>query len=269
VEHIIAKLDNDFNIDHGDWIPRVGAWIIDAMGQLNVLRKKRSKIKLDVHNCIAYSNCPINSPNLIVTDSNGCPIVKHKSNASGCCSSSTGEVTKLGDVTPSTVDAIYNPNAAYVPDHTVAETVNGSNKPPRYNIVNYDNSGGQPRNYVLLDDNKLELNFNTSCVYVETDVVETVWSKTYECDIPVVPNVGILIEAIGFYCMYKMLTRGYKHPVFNLNASQYGTNPYYEWKTLKPEAKRAVTIDAQGNILVTDGGLFKSSFFITTFPNSK
>ena len=32
VEHIIAKIDNDFNPDNSDWIPRVGTWVIDAMG---------------------------------------------------------------------------------------------------------------------------------------------------------------------------------------------------------------------------------------------
>ena len=32
IEHIIAKIDNDFNIDHSDWIPRVAAWAIEALG---------------------------------------------------------------------------------------------------------------------------------------------------------------------------------------------------------------------------------------------
>ena len=31
VERIIAKIDNDFNPDGSDWIPRVIAWTIDAM----------------------------------------------------------------------------------------------------------------------------------------------------------------------------------------------------------------------------------------------
>ena len=39
IEHIIAKLDNDFNPDNSDWIPRVPAWCVDAMNELKVLRK--------------------------------------------------------------------------------------------------------------------------------------------------------------------------------------------------------------------------------------
>ena len=31
VEHIIANIDNDFNPDNNDWIPRVAAWCNDAV----------------------------------------------------------------------------------------------------------------------------------------------------------------------------------------------------------------------------------------------
>lgn len=265
VEHIIAKLDNDFNVDNSDWIPRIGTWVIEAMSQLNVLRKVRKKVKLIVHDRIAYSNCPINSPNLIVTDCNGCKINKSKSNASCNDCSSTGE--KSIAITPNTVDMMYNGNIGEVPDYTLAETINGCNRPPRYNIYNYNYTNSKPNTYFIIDDNKLELDFvpSSGFIYVETEVVETEYSNTYDCDLPVIPNVGLLIEAIGYYCLYKMLCRGYKHPVFNLAASQYGTNPHYEWKNLKDEAKRAVTIDAQGDINVTDNNILQSAFFITMF----
>ena len=41
LERLIAKIDNDFNPDNSDWIPRVGAWAIDAMSQINVLPKEK------------------------------------------------------------------------------------------------------------------------------------------------------------------------------------------------------------------------------------
>ena len=72
----------------------------------------------------------------------------------------------------------------------------------------------------------------------------------------------MLIEAIAYYCMYKMLCRGYKHPVFNLNASQYGTNPYYMWNQLKDEAKRSVIA---GVVDDADADLFRSNLFVNTF----
>lgn len=257
VERIIAKIDNDFNIDHSDWIPRVGAWVIDAMGQINALRKVPKKVKLIVHERIAYSNCPIDSPNLKVMDDRGCVVDQQKSSADCGCSYSTGELT------PDTVSIVYNGNIATAPDYTMAETNNDCDLD--HGIRNYSYGNNKPKTYVLVDDNKLELNFNANYIYVETEVVETYYSNVYNCELPVIPNNGLLIEAIAYYCMYKMLCRGNKHPVFNLAASQYGTNPYYEWTQLKYKAKTSVIIDAQGDINTTDGGLFRSAFFTSTF----
>ena len=59
-----------------------------------------------------------------------------------------------------------------------------------------------------------------------------------------------------------MLCRGYKHPVFNLQASQYGTNPYYIWNNLKEEARRSVINQAVDDV---DTSLFRSNFFVSTF----
>lgn len=67
--------------------------------------------------------------------------------------------------------------------------------------------------------------------------------------------------------MYKMLTRGYVHPVMNLAASQYGTNPYYIWMQTKEEAKRSVINDGTDQIL---DDLWRSAFYIGTFnPRGK
>ena len=263
VERIIAKLDNDFNVDNSDWIPRVGAWCIDAMSQIDALRDVRKTIKMRVIDCFAYAPYPINSPNLVITDCNGCEINKYKSNGDCGCDSSTGRPQKLYDLTPSTIDGIVNNCATNAPNQ-IAYTNPASNLTSRYDVRASKFNPQAARHYVLIDDNKLELNFDADFVFATTDAIETYYSEYYQQDLPVIPNVGILIEAIAFYCLYKMLSRGYKHEVFNLGASQYGTNPYYEWKTLKDKAKTAVIIDAQGNILKTDGNMFQSSFFMLT-----
>ena len=41
IEHIIAKLDNDFNLDNSDWIPRIAVWTIEAMSQLKCLATEK------------------------------------------------------------------------------------------------------------------------------------------------------------------------------------------------------------------------------------
>ena len=68
IERIIAKIDNDFNPDNSDWIPRVGAWAIDAMSQIDALKTIKKRRKLNVKERIAYSPCAIDKDNLKVFD---------------------------------------------------------------------------------------------------------------------------------------------------------------------------------------------------------
>lgn len=270
IERIIAKIDNDFNPDNSDWIPRVGAWCIDAMSQLDVLRTKRKRKKLIVKDRIAYSDCPINSSNIKVYDNRGCKI--KEANESQCCinvpftgdfASATSDTN--ANITPQTIDSI-NTGHSNSANYVVAETENDK-YPFRYNIHHYviENNYEEERNYVLIDNNKIELNFDTDYIYIETEYIETNYSDLFGCELPVIPNNGLLIEAIAYFCIYKMLCRGYRHPVFNLNASQYGTNPYYIWTQLKEEAKRSVI---NNGVDIDDSSkLFRSNLFIETFDS--
>lgn len=264
IERIIAKIDNDFNPDNSDWIPRVGAWCIDAMGMLNVLRKEKKKTKLIVKDRIAYSTCPIDKNNIKVYTKEGCLIKEADSNNTNDCDCNNSSFT--GDVTytelANTVGVVNNSNAKE--DVVHVETVNSKDYSSRYNVQHYSVNNNTDKNYVYVDCNKLELNFDTNCIYVEQDMIVTEVSEIYNCELPVIPNNALLIEAITYYCMYKMLCRGYKHPVFNLAASQYGTNPYYQWTILKDEAERSVTIDNQGNV-IDDNGAWRNSFYNFTF----
>lgn len=266
IERIIAKIDNDFNPDNSDWIPRVGAWCIDAMSMLDVLPTERKKTKLIVKDRIAYSSCKINTNNIKVYDENNCKIDK-ADNSSNCCSSpSTGESTSETsglnvEYTPDTINIIKH-KANSVPNYIIAEHNTSKDYSNRYNVkeINYNNSNS--KNYYIIDDNKIELNWDASYIYIESDQIITECSNLFGCEVPVIPNNGLLIEAITYYCMYKMICRGYKHPVFNLQASQYGTNPYYMWTQLKEEAKRNVI---NNNINEDASKLFRSNLFIETF----
>lgn len=268
VERIIAKIDNDFNPDNSDWIPRVGAWCIDAMSMIDCLCLERKKVKLAVKDRIATSSCPIDNNNIKVYDSNGCKIKEAEEAQDGCACPSTGGVPKSGTTELSASAGLYETNnpIATAPDYLVAETLNADKEwPGRYRINEYNlgQDNIKERNYVLADCNKIELNFDTDCIVIEYDAVKTEpTSLGYE--LPVIPNNGVLIEALVYYCMYKMLCRGYKHPVFNLQASQYGTNPYYIWTQIKEEARRSVLanqFDSDEDI----AKILRGNFYINTF----
>lgn len=260
IERIIAKIDNDFNPDNSDWIPRVGAWCIDAMSQIDCLPSKTVKKRIDVKNRIAYIKTEL--PNDVkVYDCNGCRIanVEQVESDCHCTTSPTGDLvnTELSN----TMSQVQNP--AGQEEIVVAKQIEGVY--PRKHEVKSIKFNGAKRNFVLIKNiasSQIELNFDTDCIIVEYDGIETECSEQYGCELPVIPNNGTLIEAIVYYCMYKMLCRGYKHQVFNLAASQYGTNPYYIWTQLKQQAKRSIINDGFED---NSDNIWRSAMFIHMF----
>ena len=65
----------------------------------------------------------------------------------------------------------------------------------------------------------------------------------YDCEVPMVYDNGILLEAISFYILYKYLSRGSHHPVYDLKSNSPVTNPYIQWKELKSKAIASVRND--------------------------
>ena len=263
IERIIAKIDNDFNPDNTDWIPRVAAWVTDALLQLDVNLTKRKRISLPIRNRIGISQ--YNLRNAIIYDKCGNRISEATANASDCpCngSPSTGDLEQTTTASATdTSETICNEDANDAPNQMVSQQI----APNRYNIYEFELGCDKQRNYILIDDTKIELNFDTDCIQLEYDFIETQESELYGCELPMIPNDGVLIEALTYFCMYKMLTRGYKHPVMNLAASQYGTNPYYIWLQMKEQAKRSIINRNFDRDMDDSSRMFRSALYIDTF----
>lgn len=265
VEHIIAKIDNDFNPDNSDWIPRVAAWCTDAMNQIKVLNKIDKSVTYKVIDRIAKSPCCFDSI-VKVYDANGCEI-KKADVANWCneCASPTGGQYQSNAeqyCNPNgsgTREILINPNVKE--DIVFTEHVNTIVERERHNVRVVNTSSYKENNYIV-NGNIIELNFDTDFIKVISKQVETIYSEYYHCEIPIIPNNGLLAEALAYYCMYKMLCRGYKHPVFNLHASQYGTNPYDMWMRLKDKAKTSVINDSQED----DNGEWRRFFINSMMP---
>lgn len=272
IERIIGKIDNDFNPDNSDWIPRVITWTIEAMEYINVLPKKEITKKLKVINRIVHLPCPINKNDFKLYDENGCEIKEYDGLKSKQCCSFTGkdeeseenknEIKVIGSCSPTTT-IINNPNALPKPNVTATQIIT-KGFPYRYNVTDLGYETHLEQKYIYIDHKTLELILDVNIVYIKYNAILTTPSNIYGVNLPVVPNNEILIEAIVNYCMYKMLCRGYKHPVLNLNASQYGTNPYYMWLQLKDKAKTSIINQKQGDI-IDDGGMWRAAFFNFTF----
>lgn len=236
LERLIGKIDNDFNISESDWIPRVAAWVIDALSQMQILPMERKRRKLEVVDRIAQFPCKINATELKVYDKNGCEVKElNKYDSCGC---GTHKST-----IPQEIAVIDDTNKTGVNFMTVG-TIGSSN----YN-----------HNFVL-SGNNIELNFDTDEIEVETYETATYFDEYYQCEVPYIYDNGLLLEALAWYVLFKYLSRGSTHQVYSLSSPSQVTNPYIQWNTLRPKAMASVKIAISRS---TDG--WNNFFYNSTF----
>ena len=235
VERLVGKIDNDFNISESDWIPRVAAWVIDALSQMKCLPMERKKRKLKVNNRIAIFPCTLNTSDIKVYDSHGCEIPELNSGECGCyaSASSTGGQDEIA-----VIDNTNNTGVNFMQVATINSTVG--------------------KNFVL-DGDRIELNFDTDYITVESYEVATYHDDYYDCNCPYIYDDGILLEALSFYVLFKYLSRGSKHPVYDLKSNSPVTNPWLQWNTLKTKATASVRYK-----LLNDDG-WNNFFYNSTF----
>lgn len=235
VERLVGKIDNDFNISESDWIPRVAAWVIDALSQMKCLPMERKKRKLKVNNRIAIFPCTLNTSDIKVYDSHGCEIPELNSGECGCYASysSTGGQDEIA-----VIDNTNNTGVNFMQVATINSVAD--------------------RNFVL-DGDRIELNFDTDYITVESYEVATYHDDYYNCDCPYIYDDGILLEALSFYVLFKYLSRGSKHPVYDLKSNSPVTNPWLQWNTLKTKATASVRYK-----LLNDDG-WNNFFYNSTF----
>ena len=235
LQRLIGKIDNDFNLSESDWIPRVAAWTIDALSQMKVLPMERKRRTLEVSNRIAQFPCTLNAEEIRVFDSNGIEIPAFDGAKDCRCPKSTNSSTgeQIGVTVPNA------PNGW--------ETVQ---------VVNVVNPSG--RNFIV-DGNNIELNFDANTITVETFEVATYRDEYYDCECPYIYDDGLLLEALAWYCMFKYLSRGSKHPVYDLKSPSPVTNPFTQWNTLRPKASASV----KGKLVKDEG--WNNFFYNSTF----
>lgn len=266
MEFIIAKIDNDFNPDNSDWINRVSAWCKDAMSQLKILSYVVKKRKIPVYDKIVRLECCIVDNDFYVLDKNGCKIKRLDYRLKDVENDNDDNNFSNCDITD-TINKTVNENTIGNDFSSFGIHNNDDDVNKQTTVINrriLPVGSCDCRNYVVVSPNKLELNFDTDYVYVINKEVATQHSEYFDEEIPIIPNNGLLIEALAYYCMYKMLCRGAKHPVFNLNASQYGTNPYFMWMNLKDKAKASVINQLQDLDSASDE--WRNYFYNSTFP---
>ena len=112
-----------------------------------------------------------------------------------------------------------------------------------------------------LDCNNIELNFDTDEIIVESYEVATYHDDYYDCEVPYIYDNGTLLEALSWYILFKYLSRGSSHPVYDLKSQSPYTNPFAQWSLLKSKAKTSVLND----MAKSDDEGWNNFFYNSTF----
>ena len=239
IQRLVGKVDNDFNLSESDWIPRVGAWVIDALSQLKVLPMEKKRRELEVSERIALFPCEITASELRVFDKYGNEIAN---GADSKCECPKSTIPSTGGQEQTI--AVVNPAGYDSASSTVLAQV----------VPN-------PQGHLFyLQGNNIELNFDTDKIFVESLEVATYHDDYYDCEVPYIYDNGTLLEALSWYILFKYLSRGSKHPVYSLTSPSPYTNPFAQWTLLKSKAKTSVLNDMSKD---TDG--WNNFFYNSTF----
>ena len=241
MKRLVGKVDNDFNISESDWIPRVAAWVIDALSQLKILPMEKKRRVLEVSERIATFPCTITAHELRVFDKYGNEIENGDNNS--CCDKQRNIISSTGGLEQTI--GVPNLNAE-----------DGASSTTLVQVPVYDSN-----RYFYLQGNNIELNFNTDKITVESYEVATYHDDYYDCDVPYIYDNGTLLEALSWYILFKYLSRGSSHPVYSLKSPSPYTNPFAQWSMLKSKARISVLNDMSNNI----GDGWNNFFYNSTF----
>ena len=236
IGRLIGKIDNDFNISESDWIPRVAAWTIDALSQMKVLPMVKKRRELEVNNGIAIFPCELNGNELKVFDSYGREIPAANTD-NGCNSQCNKSRSRNSQI------AIFADDGFGIDFMAVGSIVRNTN-----------------RTFTFDGHNQIHVNFETDKIIVESYETATYYDDYYDCEVPYVYDNGLLLEALAWYCLFKYLSRGSKHPIYDLKSQSPITNPFIQWNTLRPKAAASVKQD----ISKDDNG-WNNFFYNSTF----
>lgn len=239
ISRLIGKVDNDFNISESDWIPRVAAWTIDALGQMNILAYEKKCRKLEVKDREAYYPCPINMKQIRVFDSRGCEIENAKESNKCKCNSGLDNSNNVSNSEIAIIDVTNKSGVNFMQVGTISQ--------------------GNAEHNFSIQGQCIDLNFDTDYITVETLEVATYYDEYYDCEVPYIYDDALLLEALSWYILFKYLSRGSKHAVFSLTSPSPVTNPYIQWNTLRPKAAASVK-----NKMFEDKG-WRNFFYNSTF----
>lgn len=226
---IIARISEDYNINHADYINRVPQWIHQALNELNIDIAFIPKFQfIPIIENIGL--LPGDIKMITGVEANGIRLNR----IYGRSSIRTTEVNHQDAVVMTNLGStIYGENITIDGSKVVME----SNKVRTYNNETILTTKPSDKyNYILLPNGKIETNLDCEEVVVYYLSYPIEFDSIFGFEAPMIPDNEHVKIALTWYVLCKILMRGGVHPILKLGGIDPEYDPSKQWKHWKPIA---------------------------------
>jgi len=235
VDEVIARLDNDFNINKGDYIPRFPQWVYQCLSDLELIYGLVPAAHVGY---VENNQCalPEDLEHLTMIEYKG-----HRLERKSKGNPTFKEDNSVSDYIAYIQTDIGLDIEVNTENITVSDILGGT-KLDIKSIHVKDTSSAQyvPKSgdsYVLLSNGNIETSFYTGIVIYHYYKLPTKYNDRIGALCPLIPDNEFVIEACSWYILMNLMQRGYKHPVYSLNSNNYITNPYLMYRRKRLNAR--------------------------------
>lgn len=233
VEEIISRLDNDFNVNQGDWLNRVPQWIYQCLGDLNIRLGYLNKAHIaEVEN--NYASVPDDIAELIGVEHNGYRLDRR--------ATSQYKATTTSDATYATLKTnigveVSGTLSNVTLDDTLEDIVIDVDKIRVYDATTIVELPISSHYYYLHPNGKIETSFEEGIITLHYYTLPYEYNETVNSNCPLIPDNEAVKDAITWYVFQSILQRGTKHPIFTLGSPNPKLDPFSRYRNARLNAK--------------------------------
>lgn len=256
---IVARISEDYNINHADYINRVPQWVHQAMCELDInIAFIPTYITIPLIDGIGL--LPKNIKLITGVESNGVRL--NRIYGKGCIN------TREIDSTDAVV--MTNLGKTIYGDDITLDVENNKINVTATSIRTFNNETivqvlpSERYNYILLPNGKIEVNNDSdyATIYFLSYPIE--FDAIFGFDAPQIPDNEHVKIALTWYVLTKILMRGYLHPIIKLGGVDPEYDPSKQWKVWKTNARNNVS-DSDPEQYAILSRLHRSYFYNSIF----
>jgi hypothetical protein len=242
-DEVIARLDNDFNVNTGDWISRVPQWIYQCLSDLNIRLGLIPKAHIsEVNNYMA--EIPDDLEQLIGIEHNGSRLDRRST--SMYKESTIKSQPEFATIKTNVGVTIHGKLNNVTLDDSLEDIIISVDKIRIYDASTINELPLSNQYYYLIPNGKIETSFEDGLVTFHYYTFPSSYNERINSLCPLIPDKDAIKDAIVWYLFQSILQRGGKHPVFTLGSPNWKLDPFERYRKARLNAKN------KGNMVDAD-----------------